>query len=710
MNGEKIYLLNNLSCPRCASMIEKKAGEVEGVNFASVDLVMKRLTLNHDGSVAPDKLLSDVRTLVKSIEPGINLIEITTGKAAQDSGEAEKYRSKELIRLIAGAAVYALGFTAVLLHAAGYLSLGIFILCLVITGGGVFFKAIRNMKRGKIFDENLLMSIAAIGAFAIGKFEEGAAIMLFNQIGEYFQVLAEKRSKKSIAELMNLRADYANIVTDSGTLRVSPEKVKAGQLIEVRPGEQIPLDGTVVEGSSFVDTSGLTGEPVPRKIERGDNVCGGFINGEGLLVVRVEKAFGESTVAKIIDLVENAGNKKAKSENFITTFARYYTPAVTLAALLIAILPPLLLSQPFQIWIYRALIFLVVSCPCALVVSVPLGFFAGIGAASYNGILVKGGSYLEKLAKVDTVVFDKTGTLTKGLFEVVKTICQPCVTSEELLETAAIAEMSSNHPIAKSVIKALKTAPDKALVKSCREAAGLGVIAQTSDGSIIAGNEKLMMQEKIAYKHSDGEGTLVYVARDRVFLGCIVISDIIKSDAAAAVKGLKTLGVKKTVLLTGDRESSARKVAEAVGINEICAQLLPDQKVAEFEKVSSAAGGVTTFVGDGINDAPVLARADIGIAMGGIGSDAAVEAADIVIMDDKPSRIVTAVKISRYVRLIVRQNIVAALGVKFIILILGVLGIANIWTAVFADTGIALLTVLNSLRVLIRRGSFGREL
>jgi Cd2+/Zn2+-exporting ATPase len=710
MSGERSFILENLSCPHCAASIEKKAVDINGVTAANVDLVMKKLTLTHDNSVEADKLKSYVEAVVKSVEPSINLLETSHGAEFGRKHKPESFVSKELIRLIAGAVVYILGFAAVILHINRTLTIGIFAVCLIIAGGQVFIKAIGNIIKGQVFDENLLMSIAAIGAFAIGQFEEGAAVMLFNQVGEYFQDFATNRSKKSIAELMNLRPDYVNLKIGSETLKVSPEDVKIGQLFEVRPGESVPLDGVVVEGRSFVDTSALTGEPVPREIGQGGYVTGGFINGDGLLTVRVEKAYGESTVARIINLVENAGSKKAKAENFITSFARYYTPTVTIAAVLIALLPPLLFGLQFNTWIYRALVFLVVSCPCALVVSVPLGFFAGIGAASHNGILVKGGNYMEQLARLETVVFDKTGTLTKGLFEVVKTVCQPGVSSQKLLEAAALAEVSSNHPIAKSIIKASDSKPDKSRIKSFMETAGFGVVAQTEEGSLLAGNEKLLERENITYTPCYEDGTLVYIASGGVYLGCLVISDIVKSDAAAAVEGLHKLGIKKTVMLTGDRERAARSMAQTIGINEVHARLMPDEKVTEFEKIARATAGVTAFVGDGINDAPVLARADVGIAMGGIGSDAAVEAADIVIMDDKPARVVTAVRISRYVNMIVRQNIIFALSIKFIVLILGALGFANIWAAVFADTGVAILAVFNSLRVLIRREKFSREL
>lgn len=693
------FVLENLCCSSCAAKIEKKAAGIESVTSASVDLVTKRLSLKHDGSVASESLEKEIKKIVKSIEPNVNVLSVESGKVSKN----EKF-PKELLKLILGALIYAAGFLANAFHANRYAVLAIFVISLAVSGGEVFFKAFRNTVKGRVFDENLLMSIAAVGAFAIGQFEEGAAVMLFYGVGEYFQDLATERSKKSITDLMGLRPDYANLVTESGTKKVSPEKVKKGDRILVKPGERVPLDGVVVSGSSFVDTSGITGEPVPREVAPGANVTGGFINKDGLLTVEVLKEYSESTVAKIIDLVENAGSKKAKAENFITRFARVYTPVVTTAALLIAVVPPLLLRQPFGFWIYRALIFLVVSCPCALVVSVPLGFFAGIGAASRNGILVKGGSYLEKLAEVKTVVFDKTGTLTKGVFEVTQTDCADGVTPKELLKAAAAAESASSHPIAKSIIKAygkdLNAAPE-----NVNEIAGIGVIAYINGKMIAAGSEKLMKRESIDYKTCGAGGTLVYVAENGKYLGCIVITDIIKEDTPYAVKGLRSAGIKKTVMLTGDREKSAKAVAESAGIDEVHAELLPDQKVEEFEK---AADGVTAFVGDGINDAPSLARADIGIAMGGAGSDAAVEAADIVLMDDSPSKLVAAVRIARYTRAIVRENIIFALAVKFAVLILGAVGIANIWTAVFADTGVAVLAVLNSLRTLARSKRFAQ--
>lgn len=613
---------------------------------------------------------------------------------------------KEIIRLIAAAVIFTAGMVFSKLSFPNSLIIVIFALCLIISGAEVFIKAIKNIFKGKIFDENLLMSVASIAAFCIGQYPESAAVLLFYQLGEFLEDLATKKSKKSITELMDLRPDYANLKTENGTEKVDPEKIKIGDVIEVRPGEKVPLDGKVIDGSSLVDTSGLTGEPVPRLFETGSDLKSGYVNGDGLLTVKVEKAYGESTVAKIIDLVENASDKKAQAENFITKFARVYTPIVVTAAILIAFIPTLFFSQPFYGWLYRAVVFLVVSCPCALVVSVPLGYFAGIGAASYNGILVKGGNYLELLGKVKTVVFDKTGTLTKGVFEVTNTVCENGTDRNTLLETAALAQILSSHPIAKSIIKASGKEPKRERVLTFENIAGMGVIAKTDIGVIAAGNAKLMGREKIKFTECNKNGTLVYVAIDGVFLGCIVISDVVKDGAKEGISRIKALGVSKTAMLTGDRKSSAEVVANELGIDEVHADLLPQDKVSEFEKAASF--GTAAFVGDGINDAPVLARADVGIAMGGIGSDAAVEAADVVIMDDDPSRVASAVAVSRYVHRIVIENIVFALAIKFAILILGAFGLANIWEAVFADTGVTLIAVVNSLRVLVRRNKFNR--
>lgn len=612
----------------------------------------------------------------------------------------------EIIRLIAAAVIFAAGIILSKLSVPEIIPAIIFAVCLIISGYRVFWSAVKNILKGKVFDENFLMAVASIAAFCIGQFSESAAVLLFYQVGEFLQDLATDRSKKSISDLMNLRPDYANLKTDNGFTKVAPEKVKKGDIIEIKPGEKVPLDGMIVEGASLLDTSGLTGEAVPRSFKVGDEIKSGFVNTDSVIAVKVTKEFSESTVSKIINLVENASSKKATAENFITKFARIYTPIVTSAALLIAVIPPLFLGQVFADWLYRAVVFLVVSCPCALVVSVPLGYFAGIGAASHNGVLIKGGNYLEMLSNVDTIVFDKTGTLTKGVFEVTNISCENGVTREKLLETAALAQTLSNHPIAKSIMKAFGKTPERSRISDFKEEAGMGVSAKADIGTVFAGNEKLMKLKNIEFTPNKENGTLVYIALDNKFLGSIVISDIVKDNSPAAVSALKELGIKNTVMLTGDRKSAADIIGSKIGLDEVHAELLPGEKVSEYEKIASGSDLRTAYVGDGINDAPVLARSDVGIAMGGIGSDAAVEAADIVIMDDDPLRLASAVKISRYVRRIVKENIVFALAVKFAVLILGAVGIANIWAAVFADTGVTLIAVFNSLRTLINKKKF----
>jgi len=557
-----------------------------------------------------------------------------------------------------------------------------------------------------LFDENFLMTIATIGAFAIGEFPEGVAVMLFYQAGEFMQNLAVTRSRKFIAELMDIRPDYANLKVDEGIKRVSPEEVDIGELIIVKPGERIPLDGEVVEGKAMVDTSALTGESLPREVSVGSEVLGGFVNKNGLLTIKVSKEFGESTVAKILDLVENASSKKAPTENFITKFARYYTPIVVFAALGLAIIPPLVIKDAtFSQWFYRALIFLVISCPCALVVSIPLGFFGGIGGASRNGILVKGGNYLEALNDVGTIVMDKTGTLTKGVFKVTKIETIKGLSREELLEYAAYTESYSNHPIAASILKEYGGEVDKGQIQDYNEISGYGIKAKVKGREIIAGNRKLMEKENISIKKLDEIGTIVHIAVDNNYAGYIVISDEIKGDSKEAIKGLKEIGIKQIIMLTGDNALVANRIAQELGVDKVYSELLPQDKVVKVEMLEKekTSKDKLMFVGDGINDAPVLARADIGVAMGGLGSDAAIEAADIVIMTDEPSKLVSAIIIARRTRNIVWQNILFSLGVKGVVLLLGALGYATMWAAVFADVGVALIAVLNAMRVMTIR-------
>lgn len=581
-----------------------------------------------------------------------------------------------------------------------YLTLGMFLLSYLTIGGNVIKTAVVNIARGQVFDENFLMTIASLGAFFVGEAPEAVAVMLFYQVGECFQSYAVNRSRKSITDLMNIKPDYAVVIRDGKEEEIEPSEAKIGEIVLVKPGERIPLDGVLLEGNTALDTVALTGESIPRDVREGDTVLSGCVNISGVIKMRVEKEYGQSTVAKILELVENATDKKSKSENFISKFARYYTPAVVISAVLLAIIPPVILSQSFEVWIYRALTFLVTSCPCALVISIPLSFFGGIGGASRAGILVKGSNYIETISKVDTVVMDKTGTLTKGIFAVQSVV--PCGNTDKavLLELAALGEAYSNHPIASSLKDAYGKEIDRNFLNNVQEVAGYGVKSIYKEKELLVGNFKLMQQEKISCDEADESGTLVYVAYDKQYQGHIVIADELKQDAKDAISKMKVCGIKKIVMLTGDNEEMAKAVAEQLGITEYHAQLLPGDKVRLFEEIMEKAEGKITFVGDGINDAPVLARADVGIAMGGLGSDAAIEAADIVIMNDEPSKIAKMVAIARKTLAIVKENIVFAIGIKVAILILAAIGIANMWLAVFADVGVAALAILNAMRTL----------
>lgn len=578
----------------------------------------------------------------------------------------------------------------------------IFLISYLLVGIKILKKAIKNILRGKVFDENFLMSLATVGAFAVGEFPEAAMVMILYQIGELFQDYAVNKSRKSIASLMDIRPDYANVYRDDKIEKVNPSEVAIGEIIVIKPGEKIPLDGTVVEGTSMLDTSALTGESVPRKIEVGDDALSGTINETGLIKVKVTKPFGESTVNKILDLVENASSKKSKSEKFITKFAKYYTPTVVIIAVIIALIPPLIIQDAtFKDWIYKALSFLVVSCPCALVISIPLGFFGGIGGASKLGILIKGSNALEALADVETVVFDKTGTLTKGVFEV-QDVKNFEIEKEELVRLVAHAEKFSTHPVAESVKRFYNNEIDENIIGNIEEIGGYGIIANMENKEVLVGNDKLMAKKNIAYEKCGEAGTILYVAIDNKFAGYILISDKIKDDSEKALKELKKMNIKKTVMLTGDRKEAANSVGKKLKLDEVFSELLPDgkvEKVEELMKVKSSKGKLA-FVGDGINDAPVLVVSDVGIAMGGLGSDAAIEAADIVIMTDEPSKISKAIKIAKKTMRIVKENIVFALAVKFIVLLLTVIGVSTMWEAVFADVGVSVIAILNSLRML----------
>ena len=603
-----------------------------------------------------------------------------------------------LARIIVAAVLFAAGG---LLHPEGWAELGVYLVCYAVIGWDIVWKAITNILHGQVFDENFLMTIATVGALILGEHSEGVAVMLFYQVGEWFQSYAVSKSRRSITSLMDIRPDYANIEQGGKLVQVDPEDVKIGDTIIVKPGERVPLDGKIIKGSSTLDTSALTGESMPREVEAGMEVISGCINQTGILTIQTTKAFGESTVAKILDLVENASDKKGKMENFITRFARYYTPVVVFAALALAILPPLVTGQAFSIWIYQALTFLVISCPCALVISIPLSFFGGIGGASKIGVLVKGSNYLEALAYTETVVFDKTGTLTKGSFAVTE-IHANGMEDEELLELAAYAEDYSNHPISLSIQKAYGKKIDNSRITDVQEIAGHGVQAVIDGMTVLAGNAKLMEREHISYTAPNAIGTVVYVAFDGRYAGCIVIADEVKADAPAAIKELKAAGIRRTVMLTGDADAVGQDVARRLGLDRAYTELLPADKVDRVEELLAQKSdkGMLAFVGDGINDAPVLARADVGIAMGALGSDAAIEAADVVLMTDEPSKIAAVMQIARKTIRISNENIVFALGVKFLVLILGAVGRANMWAAVFADVGVSVIAILNAIRTM----------
>ncbi len=610
-----------------------------------------------------------------------------------------KKMKKKLIRIIISFILLVLAFILKLDNV--IISDILFIISYLIVGYDIILKALRNITRGKAFDENFLMTIATIGAFFIGEFPEAVAVMLFYQVGELFQSYAVDKSRKSVSELMDIRPDYANLYHDEKTERVDPNKVKVGDIILIKPGEKIPLDGIVVEGNSLLNTLALTGESMPKSVTETDEVLSGCINNEGILKVKVTKEFGESTVSKILDLVENASSRKSKSENFISKFAKYYTPIVVIIAILLAFIPPLILDTNFKTWIYRALSFLVVSCPCALVISIPLSFFGGIGASSKIGVLVKGSNYLEALANTEIVVCDKTGTLTEGIFKVQK-VNPIGYSKEDLLKYTSYAENYSNHPIALSIKEAYGKDINEKLVTKTKEIKGKGVIAKVDSKEVLVGNEKLMEEYNIDYKKSNDIGTVIYIAIDKKYAGSIIISDKIKDDAYKAVKEFRKNNVKKIIMLTGDREEISKKVSKELKLDNYYAELLPQDKVKKVESLMQEKSeyGKLVFIGDGINDAPVLALSDIGVAMGGLGSDAAIEAADIVIMTDEPSKLASAIKISKKTMQIVKENIIFAITVKILVLLLSAIGIATMWAAVFADVGVSVIAIINALRIL----------
>lgn len=696
--SKKEFILEGLDCANCAAKIEAGVQKIDGVTSCSVSFATKKMMveIEEQREVAA---VEESKQLIKQLEPEVEVVN-AQGKTSAKNEHKKEYQ--KIIARIIGSAL--LTVIATFMISSEILALLVYIAAYLLIGGDVVLKAIRNIGKGKVFDENFLMTIATAGAFAIGEYPEAVAVMLFYQVGEFFQRLAVNRSRKSISSLLDIRPDYANLKVGEAIQTVSPEAVKIGEMIVVKPGEKIPLDGKVISGSSMVDTSALTGESVPREVEAGSDVLSGFINKNGLLSIEVMKEYSESTVAKILDLVENASSKKAPTENFITKFARYYTPVVVLIAVALAVIPPLVVpGAEFSDWLYRALIFLVISCPCALVVSIPLGFFGGIGAASKQGVLIKGSNYLEALNDVEYAVFDKTGTLTKGVFKVTDIQTAPGFSKEQLMEYAAYGESFSNHPIALSILQEYGKEVEKEKIVNYEEIAGHGImVLLENQEEILVGNRKLLVAENISFPTVDAVGTMAYVAVNKEFAGYIIISDEVKEDSKRALQLLKELGVKKTVMLTGDSKKVGEAVGKELGVDEVYAELLPQDKVEQLERIEGkkSAKGKVMFVGDGVNDTPVLARADIGIAMGGLGSDAAIEAADIVIMTDEPSKIATAIQTARRTRKIVWQNIIFALGVKVVFLTLGAFGIATMWEAVFSDVGVTLLAVINAMRVL----------
>ena len=712
-SNECMLSIEGLDCPNCAAKVERKINTLEGIKEATVDFLGKKIVVLAD-EISENELVELIQTEVDKIEDGVKVFvpKVQAGESSSEEEDTGKIKKKLLI----GGILFVLGiFVPKTLFIP---KLAVFLISYLVIGSDVLLSAFKNILNGQVFDENFLMAIATIGAFAIGEYPEGVAVMLFYQLGELLQGIAVNNSRKSIVSLMDIRPDYANIKVGEGIKKVSPEEIKVGEIIVVKPGEKVPLDGKIVKGASTFDTSALTGESLPREVKAGDDVLSGFINKNGLIEIQVAKVFSESTVSKILYLMENAGSKKSKTENFITKFARYYTPVVVITALIVAIFPPLLIQgATFSDWIYRALIFLVVSCPCALVISIPLGFFGGIGGASRHGILIKGTNYLEVLNNLESVVMDKTGTLTKGIFKVTEVNAENNIkinnfennktelTKPLLLKYAAHIEKFSNHPIAQSIVAEYENSVSKVdenVVKDFEEISGFGIKVNINNHQFLAGNSKLMNLENITFDKKENLGTAIYLAADGKYIGNILISDEVKEDSARAIKGMKENGVKEIVMLTGDNEAIGKNIAEKLGIDKVFTELLPNEKVEKLEEIykTKSEKGKIAFVGDGINDAPVLARADLGIAMGGAGSDAAIEAADVVIMNDEPSKIVTAIKIAKKTKEIVWQNITIAFAIKIVVMALGLFGDATMWEAVFADVGVALLAVLNATRVL----------
>lgn len=706
-NNKKVEItLGGLNCAHCSEEIGNKVSKLDNVLQSNLNFISKKLTFEVAKNVDEKVVTEEIIKIINATEPGldikVNFSDINKENKKEAVEEVETSNKGDLIKLIIGSIMYIFG---IFQTATGFESKFVnvvFLIVYLIVGSDVLLKALKNASKGRIFDENFLMSIATIGAVIIGEVPEAVGVMLFYKIGEYLQGIAVGKSRKSITSLMQIRSDSANLKVGSEIKVVSPEDVSIGDIIVIKPGEKIPLDGVVVDGFSMVDTSALTGESVLRELGVGEAALSGFINKNALLTIEVTKEFGESTVSKILDLVENASSKKSKTENFISKFAKYYTPFVLFSAMVIAFIPPLLVpNAEFLDWFYRGLVFLVVSCPCALVLSIPLSFFSGIGNSSKQGILIKGSNYLEALKNIDTVVFDKTGTLTKGVFKVTN-ISPVGISEKELIEYAAYAEANSNHPIAKSILSYYKEKIDLEKINDFEEIAAHGIKIKYKGLNILAGNDKLMKKENIFYLPTEDVGTIVYIAVNGIYKGYIVISDEVKEDSKEAIKNLKINGVKEVVMLTGDNEKVANKIASELGIDKVYSNLLPNEKVDRLEEIfkNKSEKEKVAFVGDGINDAPVLARADVGIAMGTLGSDAAIEAADVVLMTDEPSKIAKSIEIARKTNKIVWQNIVFALSVKLVVLLLSAGGVATMWEAIFADVGVALIAVLNAMRVM----------
>ncbi len=717
MDKKKEYLLDGLCCANCASKIEREVGSLPGVKEANINLMNGKMSLVMDE--ISDDITNQLKKIVSKHESSVVVHDLSNEEVAatkhhknehthedahehghSHGGEEEGSLKSYLIRIVLSVVLTAIFAFTPLPEAVKLVG---FIVAYILVGFEILRNAVRNILKGQVFDENFLMGIASLGAFLIGDHTEAVAVLVFYGVGELLQDMAVNNSKKNIAGLMDIRPDYANKLVDGSVTVVTPEQVVVGDTILVKPGEKIPLDGLVSKGSSFVDTRALTGESVPRAIRVSDTVLSGTINTSSVIEIEVTKVFGESTVSKILELVQNSGSKKAESEKFITKFARYYTPFVVFSALAVAIFPPLLGFGSFSVWLYRALSFLIISCPCALVISIPLSFFGGIGGGAKHGVLIKGGNFLEALNQVDTIVFDKTGTLTKGIFEVSKIEPVEEADREKLIQLAAIAESNSTHPIAKSIINFVeKQEITIRAAQNITEVSGKGVIAEFEGNQIYAGNEKLMKEFGIQFEEPEINGSIVYVAENEEYLGYLLINDEIKPGVRGMMEQLKELGVKKTIMLTGDHKNAAKEIAGVCGVDEYEAELLPQDKVNRFEEFKNKimGKGKIVFVGDGINDAPVLAGADVGIAMGGIGSDAAIEAADVVIMNDDITKIVTAIRIAFKTKKIVFQNIIFALGVKALIMVLAFLGYTSIWFAIFADVGVALLALLNAMRAM----------